>query len=170
MGFHCYHDEPCPACGAAFVRFAAEEACPRCGSGEARVYPLVEEILHYARLTLASQGDLEMRAFQPSTPADRYVVLGFDLLEAYRRLGDLEPEAVASEAVDHYQLGPGEAEREHWLRFFSSLLDGWRAERHKPLDPLPSNSAGPGPALAVSVGVTRPIESQSFRKKWSPKA
>lgn len=172
MGFHCYHDRPCPRCSRFFIRFDPSEMCPFCGSAEAPVYPLVDEILHYARLTLASQGDLELRAFTPSGEADRYVMLAYDLLEAFRHVTDLEPAMVAAEAVGHYRLGgdqEDDAQRAHWQRFFTALLAGWQSERHRPLDPLPPSdrlAVGGGPTEAV---VARPASSQSFRKKWSPK-
>ncbi|MBI5833137.1 MAG: hypothetical protein HZB16_12635 [Armatimonadetes bacterium] len=153
------------------MRFAASSSCPACGSDAAPVYPLIDEILHYARLTLATQGNLELPAFQPATDADRYVVLGYDLLEAFRRIGDVDPELVAAEAVEHYQLGlrEGESERAHWRAFFAALLAGWREQRHRPLDALPpSNSVGLG--VAEPLVSARPVSSQSFRKKWSPKA
>ncbi len=168
MGFHCYHDQPCPACGRSFVRFEGAALCPGCGSDAAPVFALVDELLHYARLTLTAQGNLDLPGYQPVTEADRYLMLGFDLLEAYRRVGDVPPEVVAEEAVDHYQLGlKSDAERAHWRRFFEALLSGWRAERHRPLDSpaatVVAGDGGPSPLV-------RPLASQTFRKKWSPKA
>lgn len=169
MAFHCYWDQPCPACGHGYIRFAPAQRCPRCGSAEAEVYPLLDEILHYARLTLASQGDLEVRAFQPCTLADRYVVLGYELLEAYRHLGDLDEVVVADEAVAHYRLGLGadDAESAHWRDFFTALLAGWRETRHRPLDPLPASGS---PAAPPGTPLSRPVASGTYRKKWSPKA
>ena len=169
MGFHCYHDQPCPACGRPFVRYCEAAVCPGCGSDAAPVFALVDELLHYARLTLTAQGNLDLPGYQPVTEADRYLMLGFDLLEAFRRVGDVAPELVAEEAVDHYQLGVGgrEAERTHWQRFFEALLSGWRAERHRPLDSPPAPAAADGIAPSQPI---RPPAGQTFRKKWSPKA
>jgi hypothetical protein len=170
MAFHCYHRTPCPACGRFFVRFDEAERCPACGGDAAPVYDVVSEIVGYARLTLTTQGDLGLGEFAPSTEADLYVVLAYEVLDAYRLHADLDPALVADEAAAHYQLGWDDARRAHWRRFFTALLARWRADRHKPLPIVLAPSEIEVPTDAVSGGVPRPASEQTFLKKWRREA
>lgn len=143
MAYHCYHDQPCPACGRFYVRYAADVPCPACGGHTAPVYELVDELVHYARLTLTAQGTLELSGFAPVSRADAYVVYGYELLEASRLHPELPPELIAGEALRSYRLERLAGEAAHWRGFFLALLSRWHEVRHQPL-PQPT-AAGPQP-------------------------
>lgn len=165
MAYHCYFDANCPDCGDTYVRFDESERCPGCGSVAAPVHDLAGEVVHYARLTLIDQGHLEVGGYQPTTPADLYVLLGYDVLEAARRLPQLEAALIAAEAVEPWRATWPEARCEHFRRFFAALLARWQLERHRP-----PAVAQPAPAAAdESAAESLPRVSRTFKKKWQPK-
>lgn len=132
---HIYHDLPCPACGRYYCRFADTEACPFCDSAEAPTFDLVTQVFDGARASLVASGSISLTGYRPVTQADRYLMLGFELLEAYRQHVELLPELVAEEAVRQYAavFGHREAVEEHWRRYFVALLTHWREHRNSPL-------------------------------------
>lgn len=133
--YHIYHEYACPTCGRYYCRFAAEQVCPYCGDDTAPVFELVAQIFDYARATLVAAGAISLDGYRPVTSADHYLMLGFELLDAYRRHVELPPELVADEAVRQYtaQCGHREALEAHWRSFFTALLEYWRDHRNQPL-------------------------------------
>ena len=132
---HIYHDRPCPDCGQYYCRFDTAQVCPFCGSDAAAVYELIDEVFEYARASFVAAGRIALDGYRPISPGDHYLILGFELLEAYRQHVDLEPELVAAAAVEQYagQFGHHEQVEAHWREFFVQLLTYWREQRNRPL-------------------------------------
>jgi len=168
MAYHCYFNTNCPGCARSYLRFAPGERCPVCGSDESPVCDVVTELVHYARLTLVAQGDLELGAFQPLNEADAYVVRGYEVLEAARQHPELSPETIAAEAAAHYPCAWDEARRAHWERFFRALLARWAADRHRPLE-TPTSAERPAASSSSPTGASSAAGARSFLKKWQPK-